>query len=53
MPIDLALIDKHLLSGEEIAWLDAYHARVRAAVAPLVDGPTRAWLERATRHLAR
>jgi Xaa-Pro aminopeptidase len=51
VPIDRRLIDPALLSAEEIAWLDRYHARVRAAVAPLVDEPTRRWLEAATRPL--
>jgi Xaa-Pro aminopeptidase len=51
-PIDLALIDASLLSREEIAWLDAYHARVRQALTPLVDATTAMWLDRATRPLA-
>jgi len=51
-PIDRALVDTSLLAPAEIAWLDAYHARVREVIAPLVDGPTRAWLEGATRPLA-
>ena len=38
-----------LLSAEEIAWIDAYHARVRDTVGPLLDPQTAAWLERATR----
>ncbi len=40
-PIDARLIDPSLLTGEEIAWFDAYHGRVRDALAPLVDAPTR------------
>ena len=28
-PIDLALVEPKLLDADEIAWLDAYHARVR------------------------
>ncbi|MGZ5931693.1 MAG: M24 family metallopeptidase C-terminal domain-containing protein, partial [Rhizomicrobium sp.] len=28
---------------------NAYHARVRETLMPLVDGETRPWLERATR----
>ena len=28
-PIDLALVEPKLLDREEIAWLNAYHARVR------------------------
>jgi Xaa-Pro aminopeptidase len=33
-----------MMTAEEIAWLDAYHTRVRDALAPLVDEPTRDWL---------
>lgn len=47
-PIDSRLIDLASLSRDEIAWLDAYHARVRAQIAPLLDPATAAWLERAT-----
>jgi Xaa-Pro aminopeptidase len=47
-PIDTRLIAPALLSADEIAWLNTYHARVRSEIAPLVDGETRAWLERAT-----
>ena len=48
-PIDLGLVEPSLLSAEERAWLNAYHARVRETLMPLVDGETRPWLERATR----
>ena len=37
------------MDAEEIAWLDAYHARVRKVLSPLVDTPTRRWLAQATR----
>jgi len=50
-PIDLALVEPSLLTAEEVAWLDAYHARVRREIGPRVDDATRAWLERATRPL--
>jgi Xaa-Pro aminopeptidase len=52
-PIDQRLIDPHLLHGDELIWLDTYHARVHEALAPLVDGETRAWLSAATRPLPR
>lgn len=48
-PIDLALVETSLLTTDEVAWLDAYHARVRESVSPLVDAATAAWLEKATR----
>jgi Xaa-Pro aminopeptidase len=43
-PIDRRLIDARLLDAPERAWLDAYHARVAAALAPLVEPETARWL---------
>jgi Xaa-Pro aminopeptidase len=50
-PIDRRLIDTRLLTAKERAWADGYHARVREEISPLVDAPTLAWLEAATRPL--
>ena len=50
-PIDRRLIDPRLLTTQEHGWINAYHARVREAVTPLVDPATQAWLEQATRAL--
>ncbi len=50
-PIDLALVEPKMLGADEIAWLDAYHATVRATIAPLVDAETKKWLAEATRKL--
>ncbi|WP_029353058.1 aminopeptidase P family protein [Bosea sp. 117] len=47
-PFDRRLIATGLLTGEERAWLDAYHARVAAEIGPLVDDATRDWLLKAT-----
>lgn len=47
-PIDRALVEKQLLSVDEVAWLDAYHARVADEIGPLVDGATAEWLKKAT-----
>ncbi len=47
-PIDRNLVARDLLDRDEAAWLDAYHARVRATIGPLVDSATGAWLEQAT-----
>ncbi|MEE8351988.1 MAG: aminopeptidase family protein P, partial [Rhodospirillales bacterium] len=47
-PIDRALIDKGLLSGDETTWLDSYHQRVMEQIGPLVDDATKAWLTQAT-----
>jgi Xaa-Pro aminopeptidase len=51
-PIDRHLIETSLLDDEEIAWLDAYHARVREALTPLVDPDTARWLADATQPIA-
>ncbi len=51
-PIDRRLIDAALLEPGEIAWIDAYHARVRAALTPRLDPETARWLAQATRPLA-
>jgi Xaa-Pro aminopeptidase len=48
-PIDRHLIDKKLLTQDEIAWLDAYHARVREALLPKADSVTAAFIEEATK----
>jgi Xaa-Pro aminopeptidase len=50
-PIDRALIEPALLDAGEIAWLDAYHARVRRELTPLLDAATARWLAAATRPL--
>ena len=47
-PIDRRLIERTLLTADEIAWLDAYHERVAAELTPLVDAETRPWLAAAT-----
>ncbi|HMQ57347.1 MAG TPA: M24B family metallopeptidase, partial [Rhizobiaceae bacterium] len=47
-PIDPRMIVSDLLSPDERAWLDAFHARVRAELAPLVGDEVRAWLEGVT-----
>ncbi len=46
-PIDLALVEVDLLTADEIAWLDAYHARVVKTLDPRLDSKTRAWLRKA------
>ena len=48
-PIDLRLVDIHLMDPEEIKWLNDYHVRVRKTLWPLLDSATRRWLALATR----
>ncbi|WP_018631476.1 aminopeptidase P family protein [Neomegalonema perideroedes] len=47
-PIDRRLILTKLLRKGERAWIDAYHARVREALEPLLDPGLRPWLKKAT-----
>ena len=46
-PIDRALVVADMLDGAEVAWLDAYHARVLDEITPLVDEATAEWLAEA------
>ena len=50
-PIDRRLIDPGLMTSDEIAWLDGYHARVAETIGPLVDKETLGWLRSVTRPL--
>lgn len=47
-PIDLRLIEPTLLSFEEIAWLNAYHAAVREKIGNDIPAEDLTWLEQAT-----
>ncbi|MFS0737938.1 aminopeptidase P family protein [Sphingomonas sp. 1P06PA] len=47
-PIDRTLVDLALLTADERAWLDDYHAQVARLIGPQLDGDARAWLEAAT-----
>ncbi|MCH7343461.1 aminopeptidase P family protein [Pelomonas sp. CA6] len=51
-PLDLDCVDTALLDEAEQAWLDAYHARVRDRLAPLLRGEALDWLLRRTVPLA-
>jgi Xaa-Pro aminopeptidase len=51
-PIDTRCIDRSLLSADEVAWLDAYHATVRERLAPRLEGAALAWLLERTQALA-
>ena len=48
-PIDVDLVEPALLTPDERDWLNAYHARVRDTLTPLVDPDTATWLKTATR----
>lgn len=46
-PIDTRLVEPGMLTAEEAAWLDGYHARVLSDLSPLLSGHDRHWLEKA------
>ena len=48
-PIDTAPIDLTMLLPEELAWLNEYHAKVYAELAPYLDEDEKKWLENATK----
>jgi Xaa-Pro aminopeptidase len=47
------LIGSEMLTPEEAAWLDGYHARVCDTLSPLLDDATRTWVAAASRPLER
>ena len=51
VPYEREAIVKELLSADEIAWIDAYHKRVREEIGPRLSGDDLAWLIRETEEL--
>jgi Xaa-Pro aminopeptidase len=51
-PIDRRLIEPALLTADEVAWLDAYHASLPAKLSRLLDEDERRWLAQAVRPLS-
>ncbi|HEY2559060.1 MAG TPA: aminopeptidase P family protein [Caldimonas sp.] len=47
-PIDTRCLDRTLLRGDEIAWLNAYHETVAERLAPGLSGAALDWLRRRT-----
>lgn len=47
-PFDRRLVEPSLLTGEELDWLNNYHATVREKLSPYLEGEDLAWLEQAT-----
>jgi Xaa-Pro aminopeptidase len=48
VPFDRRLIDPDVLTREELAWLNVYHAEVRGKIEPLLKKADQTWLRRAT-----
>ena len=50
-PYDLNLVEESMLCRREVDQVNAYHAKVRETLSPLLGDADREWLERATRAL--
>ncbi len=48
-PIDLSLVEKEFMTGEEIQWLNDYHAQVLDVLAPHLDEEHVKWLREKTK----
>ncbi len=46
-PIHKGLINKNMLTDDEVAWLNDYHANVWKEIGPRVDGEVKDWLKEA------
>lgn len=47
-PFDRSLFDVSIMTPEEIAWINAYHALVAEKLTPLLDAPDAEWLAEQT-----
>ena len=50
-PYDSRLIDLSMLSADELAWVNNYHATVRERLMPHLDAEQKVWLEEKTKEL--
>jgi Xaa-Pro aminopeptidase len=50
-PIELRLLNKAILTKEEVDWLNAYHQRVQKELTPLLVQDAASWLKKATRSI--
>ena len=51
-PIDTRLVDKSMMTDDELMWLDNYHAEVHRRVGPHVSGAALAWLAQRTQPIS-
>lgn len=49
VPIDLACIDKSMLTKDEKQWINKYHSHVFDKISPYLNKEERAWLEKKTK----
>lgn len=52
-PFDLRLFDTSIMTDDEIAWVNDYHATVRSRLTPLLDAEQTRWLDARTAPLTR
>lgn len=52
-PFDTRLLQTEIMTDDEIAWLNAYHAEVRRRLTPLLTAEEAAWIEKKTAPVAR
>ncbi len=52
-PLDASLMDRALLSSEEIDWINAYHRDVYKKLSPLLEKDLKLWLKKATQKLTK
>ena len=50
-PFDLSLFDTSIMTPEEIAWVNDYHAMVRSRLTPLLTPEEAKWMEEKTQPL--
>ncbi|WP_334181730.1 aminopeptidase P family protein [Novosphingobium sp.] len=50
-PIERRLVDTDLLTRDETAWWNAYHAKVLQVIGPQLDGEVKSWLKEQCRPL--
>ena len=43
-PIDLRLVEQHMLTRDQVAWINAYYKLVLEKVGPLLEGEELDWL---------
>ena len=48
-PINTELVNKKLMSGDQVLWLNNYHKRVYRELSPRLDKAHKAWLKKATK----
>ncbi|MCP4291727.1 MAG: aminopeptidase P family protein [bacterium] len=48
-PIDTSLVNKKLMTSDQVTWLNQYHKRVYKELSPRLDAGHRKWLKKATK----